>query len=73
MKKYNTLDLFSGAGGFSLGFLKNGAFNIRLSIDNNPKLSLLFDQGWISFKNEWWKRGESNPCPKITPQRPLHV
>lgn len=51
MKKYNTLDLFSGAGGFSLGFLKNGAFNIRLSIDNNPKLSLSYEKNFNFIKH----------------------
>lgn len=49
MKKYNTLDLFSGAGGFSLGFLKSGAFNILLSIDNNPKLSISYEKILISL------------------------
>lgn len=37
--KYKVLDLFSGAGGFSLGFLQEGHFEIMLSVDNNPKLS----------------------------------
>lgn len=36
---YNILDLFSGAGGFSLGFSQIDDFNIRISIDNNTKLS----------------------------------
>ena len=33
------MDLFSGAGGFSLGFLQERHFEILLSIDNNPKFS----------------------------------
>ncbi|EAJ7154647.1 DNA (cytosine-5-)-methyltransferase [Campylobacter jejuni] len=51
MKKYNTLDLFSGAGGFSLGFLKSGAFNILLSIDNNPKLSISYEKNFDFIKH----------------------
>lgn len=39
MKKYNVLDLFSGAGGFSLGFRQEGSFNITVSIDCNEKLA----------------------------------
>ncbi len=36
---YKILDIFSGAGGFSLGFSKIEEFSIELSIDNNHKLS----------------------------------
>ena len=36
---YKILDLFSGAGGFSLGFTKINDFDILVSIDNNEKLS----------------------------------
>ena len=50
-KQYNTLDLFSGAGGFSLGFLKSGAFNILLSIDNNPKLSITYEKNFNFIKH----------------------
>ncbi|TQR31296.1 DNA (cytosine-5-)-methyltransferase [Campylobacter sp. MIT 99-7217] len=32
------LDLFSGAGGFSLGFLQEKGFEVKLCIDNNYKL-----------------------------------
>lgn len=39
MKKYNCIDLFSGAGGMALGFKNTKHFNIILSIDNNKKLS----------------------------------
>lgn len=39
MAKYEVLDLFSGAGGFSLGFSWNQAFKVGLSIDNNAKLA----------------------------------
>ena len=45
-RKYNTLDLFSGAGGFSLGFLKSGAFNVLLSIDNNQNLSITYEKNF---------------------------
>lgn len=47
-KKYNIVDLFSGAGGFSLGFKKSGYFNILLSIDNNKNLSETYEK---NFKN----------------------
>ncbi|RAX58328.1 DNA (cytosine-5-)-methyltransferase [Helicobacter monodelphidis] len=39
MGKCRILDLFSGAGGFSLGFSQVEQCNILLSIDNNQKLS----------------------------------
>lgn len=38
-KKFNVLDLFSGAGGFSLGFKQEKIFDIKLSIDLDEKLS----------------------------------
>lgn len=37
--KFNVLDLFSGAGGMSLGFSQEKEFNIKVSIDFNEKLS----------------------------------
>lgn len=39
MGKINVLDLFSGAGGFSLGFSKVNGFDIKTSIDFDEKLS----------------------------------
>ncbi|TVX22966.1 DNA cytosine methyltransferase, partial [Streptococcus pneumoniae] len=36
MKKYNIVDLFSGAGGLSYGFEMAG-FNVLLGIDNDEK------------------------------------
>ena len=39
MKKINVLDLFSGAGGFSLGFSYEPEYDIKLSIDYDKKLS----------------------------------
>lgn len=38
-KKFSTLDLFSGAGGFTLGFSEEPEFDIQLSIDFDSKLS----------------------------------
>lgn len=45
-KKYNVVDLFSGAGGFSLGFKNSGYFNILLSIDNNINLSETYEKNF---------------------------
>ena len=50
-KKYKILDLFSGAGGFTLGFLKSGAFDILLSIDNNQKLSITYEKNFQNIKH----------------------
>ena len=33
---YKVLDLFSGAGGLSLGFMKANNFNIKLAIEKHP-------------------------------------
>lgn len=33
---YNTIDLFAGAGGLSLGFLQTGKFEIKVAFENNP-------------------------------------
>lgn len=41
-KKINVLDLFSGAGGFSLGFNKVDIFDIKTSIDFDEKLSVTY-------------------------------
>ena len=41
-KRINVLDLFSGAGGFSLGFSKEKVFDIKASIDFDEKLSLTY-------------------------------
>lgn len=41
-KKINVLDLFSGAGGFSLGFSKIDLFDIKTSIDFDEKLSVTY-------------------------------
>ena len=51
MKKYRVLDLFSGAGGFSLGFLQEKHFDILLSIDNNPKLSQSYIKNFSHIKH----------------------
>lgn len=51
MKKYKVLDLFSGAGGFSLGFLQENHFDILLSIDNNPKLSQSYIKNFSHIKH----------------------
>lgn len=51
MKKYNCIDLFSGVGGFSLGFLKSGFFDILLSIDNNPNLSITYEKNFTKIKH----------------------
>ena len=41
-KKINVLDLFSGAGGFTLGFSRETEFDIKVSIDLDKKLSLTY-------------------------------
>ena len=50
-KKYKILDLFSGAGGFTLGFLQSGSFDILLSIDNNQKLSITYEKNFQNIKH----------------------
>lgn len=50
-KKYNILDLFSGAGGFSLGFSKVEGFEVKLSIDNNPKLSETYQKNFQDIEH----------------------
>lgn len=42
MNRFKVLDLFSGAGGFSLGFIQEKIFDIRTSIDLDNKLSLTY-------------------------------
>ena len=42
MKKYNAIDLFSGAGGLSYGF-ESAGFNILLGIDNDEKALETFE------------------------------
>ena len=47
MKKYNLIDLFSGAGGMSLGFEKAG-FNTLLAVEYNKEFALTYKR---NFKN----------------------
>ena len=42
INKISVLDLFSGAGGFSLGFIQEKIFDIKTSIDFDDKLSLTY-------------------------------
>ena len=37
-RKYSTIDLFSGAGGLSLGFLQSQRFDIKVAFENNPNM-----------------------------------
>ena len=37
-KKYKVIDLFSGAGGLSLGFIQSGRFDIKVAFENNPAM-----------------------------------
>ena len=36
--KYTVVDLFSGAGGLSLGFLQTQKFDIKVAFENNPNM-----------------------------------
>lgn len=48
---YNVLDLFSGAGGLTLGFNMIEDFKIKLSIDNNEKLSETYVKNFPEIKH----------------------
>ncbi len=37
-KKYKVIDLFSGAGGLSLGFIQSRRFDIKVAYENNPAM-----------------------------------
>lgn len=37
-KKYTVVDLFSGAGGLSLGFVQTQKFDIKVAFENNPNM-----------------------------------
>ena len=50
MKKYNVIDLFSGAGGLSYGFERAG-FNILLGIDNDAKALETFENNHHGAKS----------------------
>lgn len=64
MKKLKTIDLFAGAGGLSLGFLKTGCFDIKVAVEydkdaaktyaeNHKGVDLLMeDASRISFKDK---------------------
>ena len=49
MKKYNIIDLFSGAGGLSYGFEMAG-FNVLLGIDNDEKALETFQKNHKNSK-----------------------
>lgn len=49
--KFNVLDLFSGAGGMSLGFSQEKEFEIKLSIDFNEKLSETYVKNFPNVKH----------------------
>ncbi|HEM5238378.1 TPA: DNA cytosine methyltransferase, partial [Streptococcus suis] len=49
MKKYNVIDLFSGAGGLSYGFEMAG-FNVILGIDNDAKALETFQKNHRNSK-----------------------
>lgn len=51
IRKYNVIDLFSGAGGFSLGFKNSGYFDILLSIDNNKSLSETYEKNFKDVRH----------------------
>lgn len=38
MSKYKVVDLFAGAGGLSLGFVKTGKYEIKVAFENNPNM-----------------------------------
>ena len=37
-ERYNVIDLFSGAGGLSLGFMQSRKFDIKVAFENNPAM-----------------------------------
>lgn len=49
--KFNVLDLFSGAGGFSLGFSEEKIFNICVSIDNDVKVAETYEKNFPEVKH----------------------
>lgn len=50
-KKLNVIDLFSGCGGFSLGFYNENKFNISVSIDCDLKLSETYIKNFPRIKH----------------------
>ena len=44
MAKYNTIDLFAGAGGLSLGFMQTKKFDIKVAFENNPNMQETYKQ-----------------------------
>ena len=41
-KKYKVVDLFSGAGGLSLGFLQTQKYDIKVAFENNPNMQATY-------------------------------
>lgn len=50
IKTYNIIDLFSGAGGLSLGFKQTGKINIVAAAENNPNARKTYKRNFAEVK-----------------------
>ncbi len=50
MNKYSVADLFAGAGGLSLGFIKSGKFDIKVAFENSPDMQKTYKKNFPNVK-----------------------